>query len=245
MSTRAHLFAGKRRLVAITLSVATLTAAVAVVAVMVLGAKTALGSGTGGAAECFGGTGGTQPTCTFKEGTAFVDFGNVSSDGCIFTDAQVSLYSNLTVPGRAATKNVGIMLSRFDYCGSGSYVQATDFDPNTGESTFTGSFQIASNLSTATVNGTATMYDLVSGVQVFTTTVNLTLTGYGSASNYSDNQHFQAPGYVENDRFTGASRSAEVSGVFTDQSGNNMMPMPTTYGTLLNASGGTVVIIRQ
>ena len=246
MFTRAHLFAGKRRLIAILLSTATLTAAIAVVAVMTLGTRTALGSGTGGgAAECFGGATGSQPTCTFKDGTAFADFGNVSEDGCIFTDAQISLYNNLTVPGRVATHNVGLIISQYDYCGSSAGVQATDFDPNIGQSTFIGTFQIASDLSTATVNGTAAMYDSISGTQVFTTTINVTFTGYGPISKYSDNQHFQAPGYVENDRFTGTSCTAEVSGTFTDPSGNNLLAVPATNGTLLNASGGTVTIIRQ
>ena len=245
MSIRAHFFTGRRRLIAIGLSVATLIATVVVVAVMALGARTALGSGTGGGAACYGATG-TQPTCTFKDGTAFIDFGSVSSDGCIFTDAQVSLYDNLTVPGRSVTHNAGIVISEYNYCDDGmGGVQATDFDPVAGESTFNGSFQIASDLSTATVNGTAAMYDLISGAQVFTTTINITFTGYGPISKYSDNQHFQTPGYVENDRYTGTSRTAVVSGVFTDSGGNNMLSEPTTSGVLLNASGGTVMKYRQ
>lgn len=245
MFTRAHLFAGKRRLIAILLSAATLTAALAVVVVMTLGTRTALGSGTGGGgADCYGNTG-SQPTCKFTGGTAFADFGSVSEDGCTFTDAQISLYDNLTVPGRVATHNVGLIISQYDYCGSSDGMQATDFDPNLGQSTFTGTFQIASDLSTATVNGTAAMYDLISGTQVFTTTINVTFTGYGPISKYSDNQHFQTAGYVENDRYTGTSRTAEISGTFTDQNGNNLLAAPTTNGTLLNASGGTVIIIRQ
>jgi len=244
MPTSAFRFSGKRRPLAIGLSVVTLTAVIVVVAVMVLGTRTALGSGTGGGAECFGNTG-TQPVCSFKDGTAFVDYNTVSSDGCTFTDAQVSLYNNLTVPGRAATHNVSIILSTFDYCGGGSQVDVSDVDPSTGLLTFTGDFQISSDLSTATVTGTADMYDSNSGTQVFTTSVNLTFNGYGPTFKSSDSQHFQAPGYVMNTHFRGTNRSAEVSGTFTDQDGINVAAEPTTNGTLLNSSGGTVQIFKN
>src|SRR5512146_1888897 len=112
MSLRAMRLSGKRRLVAIGLAAIALVAMVGGVAFMSFHTRTALGSGSGGGG-CISTTG---PACTFKDATAFVDFSSVSDDGCIFTDAQVSLYSNLTTPGHVAMQNVSVFLTKWDYC---------------------------------------------------------------------------------------------------------------------------------
>ena len=240
MSLRAMRLSGRRRLVAIGLAAVTLVAVVGGVVFMSFHTRTALGSGSGGG--CISTTG---PACTFKSGTAFVDFSSVSDDGCIFTDAQVSLYSSLTTPGHVATQNVSVFLTKWDYCNGVPLMEASDIDPNTGLSTFTGSFQMPSDLSTAAAHGTAAMYDWVSGTQLYTASLDLTFKGYGSTSKYRDSQHFQAPGFVMNSHFTGISRSAEVSGTFTDQDGNNVAAQPTTNASLVNSSGGTVQIFKS
>lgn len=242
MSSRARLFAGKRGLIAIGLSVAMLTAAIAVVAVLALGARPAYGSGSGGGG-CF--ATGPSPACTFQNNSASVDFSNVSSDGCIYTDAGVSVYDNLTTPGQNTTQTAFIYLSEWNYCTGVPLVEAGDFDPTTGLSTFTGTIQLASDLTTAKVTGAAPMYDWVSGTQLFTTSIDLTFNGYGPTSRFSDSQHFQAPGYVMNSHYSGTSRTAEASGAFTDQNDINLAAQPTTYGYLLNTSGGTVQLSRQ
>lgn len=240
MSSRANIFTSKRRLLAIGLSVATLTAAIVVVVVMTLGTRTALGSGSGGGG-CVSTTG---PACTYKDNNAFADFSSVSADGCIYTDAQISLFDSLTNPGRAATQTVFIYISKWDGCNNVDILEASNFDPNTWLSTFNGTVQLSSDLSTAKVTGTATMFDWVSNSQLFTTNINLTLKGFGAISRYSDGQHFHAPGFVMNSHSTGTSRPAMATGTFTDNTGANIASLGG-FAELSNSSGGTVQIFRQ
>jgi hypothetical protein len=241
MHARANFFSGKRRLIAIGVSVATLIAAVAVVAVMALGTRTALGSGSGGGG-CVSTTG---PACTFKDSNAYVYFSDVSSDGCIYTSAQVSLFDSLTAPGRVATQSVTIYISKWDGCNNVSLMEASNFDPNTWMPTFTGSIQLSSDLTIAKVTGTAPMYDWISNSPSFTTTLDLTLKGYGPTSRYSDSQHYQAPGFIMNNHSTGTTRSAMASGTFTDDAGNNLAMSSSIFADMNNSSGGTVQIFKQ
>ena len=243
MSIRAHFFTGRRRLIAIGLSVATLIATVVVVAVMALGARTALGSGTGGG-TCIS-TSRAAPVCTFKNSAAWAGFGDVSSDGCIVTDAQISLFDNLSAPGRNATQSVGLYISKWNNCDDGGGTQllyVSNYDPNTGQAAFTGSVQLSSDMSSATVNGTAAMYGDDPTSPLYMATINLTFKGYGSTFNIVNNQRLQSPGYVENIHYTGKSRTAEVSGDLTDPDGTNIAALPTTDAGLGNTSGGTVQI---
>jgi hypothetical protein len=218
-----------------------LVAVLAVVGVMAFNARTAHGSGTGGGG-CFNTSG---PACTFKGNSSFNDFGTVSSDGCIFTDAQVSFFDSLTRPGNVATQSVFVSISKWDSCNGIQLEYASNFDPNSGASTFNGTVQFGANLSSDTVNGTAPMYDGNTGNLVFTTTINLIAKGYGSTSKFSDSSHFHAPGFVMNAHFTGTSRSSATSGTFTDDAGNNIAATPSLSSELENSIGGTVQIFRQ
>jgi hypothetical protein len=241
MSTRGPRFSGKRRLTAIALSVTGLLAVLAVVGVLVLNTRTAHGSGTGGGG-CFNVSG---PACTFKGNSSFNDFGTVSTDGCIFTQSQVSFFDSLSRPGNVATQSVFLQVSKWDSCNGVPLEEASNFDPNSGASIFNGTVQFGSNLSTGTVSGTAPMYDEFTGNLLFTTTVNLTVKGYGPSSKFSDSSHYHAPGFVMNSHFTGTSRSAEASSTFTDEAGNNLVSSPSLYSELDNSTGGTVQIFRH
>lgn len=241
MPTRGPRFSGKRRLTAIALSVTGLVAVLAVVGVLVLNTRTAHGSGTGGGG-CFNVSG---PACTFKGNTSFNDFGTVSTDGCIFTDSQVAFFDSLTRPGNVATQSVFVSISKWDSCNGVPLEEVSNFDPNSGASTFNGTVQFGSNLSSASVNGTAPMYDQFTGNLLFTTTVNITVKAYGPSSSFSASSHYHAPGFVMNSHFTGTSRPAEASGTFTDQAGNNLAALPSLYSELDNSTGGTVQIFRQ
>lgn len=241
MSVRGVSLASKRRLLAIGLTVTGLVAVIAVGAVVMLHPGTAHGSGVGGGG-CFPTSG---PACSFKGNSAFTNFNGVSDDGCIYTQAQVAVFESLTHPGNTSTQTVFIYYSKWDACNGVPLVEAFNADPNTGASTFNGSIQFGTNLSTATVNGTALMYDQVTGAPLFTTTINLTLKAYGPSTKSSDSQHFHAPGYVMNSHFSGTSRSAEVSGTFTDDAGNNLAAQPSLYAELENSSGGTVQLFKQ
>src|SRR5690242_2163212 len=238
MSDRRSRFLGKWRLTTIAMGITGFVAVLALGGVLAFYVTTAHGSGTGGG----GCVSTTDPACTFKGNATYATFQSVSDDGCIFTQAQVSAYDNLTRPGHNASKTAAIYISTWDNCNGVPLSEATSFDPNTGASSFTGTIEFGSNLASATINGTASMYDPYSGSVLYTTTVNLTITGYGPSSKYSDSQHSHSPGFIMNTHFTGTSRSAEVSGTFTDNAGNNMAALPGLYAELQYSQGGTVQI---
>jgi hypothetical protein len=243
MFKHAFSWSGKRRLVAVGLAALGLTAVIAIMAVMFLGlnTRTAFGSGSGGGG-CYATTG---PVCTFKGNQAVADFGSVSADGCIYTDTYVSPYENLTSPNRVASQTVYVSMSQWDNC-TGQLLWGMDnFDPNSYMPTFTGTAQFGTALSSATVNGTAPMYDYFTGALVFTTTVNVTLKGYGPTSTNMNVSQYRSPGFVMSMHSTGASRAAEASGVITDQSGNNLATPASLNSSLSDDTGGTVQLFHS
>lgn len=241
MFTRTPGLSGKRRLVAIGLSALGLAALIAVLTVtfVALNARTAFGSGSGGGG-CISTSG---PKCTFKGNQAFADFGSVGADGCTFTDANVQVFDSVSKPGGATSQQVMVFISVTD-CTGVQIDSASNFDPNTGLPSFTGTFSFGSKLSSATVNGAAQMFDYVTGTS-FTTTINVTWKGYGPTSAFMDANSFRMPGFFTKSRFTGDSRAAEATGTLTDASNNNLASIPTLYANLNNDSGGTLQVIKQ
>ncbi len=230
---------GKRGLVASGLATVALVAVVALLAVTLLpsNGRTAHASGTGG---CFPTTG---PSCTFKNHSAFADFGSVSSNGCIFTDASLQPFESLTRPGNTTSQSVFVFISKFDACNQVQLEAASNIDPNTGVENFTGNIQFGTGLSTATVNGTASMFDFISNT-TFTTTINVTWQGFGPTTTSIDNMHVRAPSFIFNSHFHGTSRAAEALGTLTDKTGTNLATPPTLNADLANASSGTVQITK-
>jgi hypothetical protein len=253
MSMRMISLRGKRRWVAGLLALAGVTAAVAVLATAFLSAHSRIAFGSSsGPGGCFSTAG---PVCTFKDKSAFVDFGSVSGSssvnsssggggggGCIFTDASIQPMQNLSRPGHSASQAVFVSISEFDACTGMELVGVSNFDPNTGAPDFTGAIQFGPDLSTAVVNGTAPMFDFITGAQVFTTTINVTWQGFGPTATSIESFHIRAPGFILHSRFNGTSRAAEASGTFTDGTGANLASSPTPDASLQNASGGTVQI---
>lgn len=239
----------RRRLIAAGLAVAVAAAAVAVLAAVSLNTRTAAGAGGGGG--CFGTTT-TAPVCTFKNHAAFADFSGVvqaaplaggggGGGGCIATDSFVQAFESLTSPGRISTTNVFVSINSFNFCTGQQLECAGNFDPNTGASLFTGTVQFGLDLTTASVNGTAPMFDPCTGAS-FTSTINLSWQAFGPTSSFIDSNHFRAPGFLVNSHFMGVSREAVSSGVFTDESGANPASTPTTNADVENDSGGSVAL---
>ncbi|HEX9036262.1 MAG TPA: hypothetical protein VF808_04665 [Ktedonobacterales bacterium] len=242
MLNRASGWSGKRRLVTAGLSSLGLIALVAVlaVAVLALNTRTAFGSGTGGGG-CFSTTG---PTCTFKGMSANIDFSTLSPDGCVVTDAFAGPFQNLTAPGHVATQAVMLDVSQYNICTGTLIYGMSNFDPNTQMPVFNGTFQADQKLSSATLNGTAPMYDFNTGALVYTVSVNLTWKGYGPTSSFMDINSFRGPGFFVKNHFRGESRNATTDGTFTDPSGANLA-FPTPYGFLSNSSGGTTQLSHK
>lgn len=203
---------------------------------------TAHGSGTGGGGGCFSTTG---PVCVLHSNQADADFGVVDFPACVGTDASVTAFASLSVPGRAASQMVFVSVVTFNPCTGDLIAGASNIDPATGLPQFSGVAQFGSKLTTASLSGTAPMFDLMTGAQVFTSTVNLTWQGFGSSSTFIDSSHVRAAGFTLNEYFHGVSRNAEASGTLTDGTGANAAVSPTTNADLNNATSGTVQLIHS
>lgn len=230
------------------------TVLVLVTGVLLATSRSTHASSSGGGGVCFSTSG---PVCTFKNNDAFAGFGSVSSNsssssssggggggggGCgIFTDANIQPFESLSRPGNTTSQSAMVFISKFDSCNGIQLEAASNFDPTTGAPDFTGTIQFGTGLSTATVNGTAPMFDYVTGTQ-FTTTINVSWQGFGPTTLRIDNSHFRVPNFIVNSHFDGTSRAAEASGILTDQTGTNLATLPSLYAELDNARGGTVQI---
>jgi hypothetical protein len=243
MSSRRFSLAGSRQLVLGGLGFVGLVAVVAVllVAVSPFGARVAHGGGTGGGG-CVSTSG---PACHFSGNDAFAVFASVSSDNCIFTEAFIQPMASLTRPGGVTSQAVTVAIDKFDACQGIDLGSANNVDPTTFVPDFTGTIQFDGKLSTATVTGTAPMFDAFTGAQLFTTTVNVTWKGYGSTTQSVDSSHFHGFGFISNTHFTGQSRQAEASGALTDATGTNLASPPTLGADLDDATSGTVFISKS
>jgi hypothetical protein len=260
MFARTSRWSGKRRLTVVTLSsvgVAALVGALGVAA-LALNARTAFGSSSGGGG-CFSTSG---PVCTYQNHQAYADFGSVSADGCLFTDAFVEAFDDLTSPGHAAGQSVYVNINAWNYCatgttgasgfsscgpgcGGGLVYSVSDADPVTGMPSFTGTVQLGPQLSSAAVTGTATMFDNFTGAQAFTSTIDVAWNGYGPTSTFFDSSHYRAPGFLMITHSTGTSSGAEASGTITGQSGTNLATPATLNAFLFDVSGGQLQLSRS
>jgi hypothetical protein len=210
------------------------------VAVSPFGARVAHGSGSGGGG-CISTTG---PVCHFTSTNAFADFDSISSDGCSFTFASVQPFDSLTRPSNTTSQAVFVTINKFDNC-QGTFENVSNFDPSTGLSDFTGTIQFGTKLSTASVVGTAPMFDSNTGALLFTTTINVTWHGFGATTMFVTNSHSRSPGFIFNTHFNGSSRMAEASGTLTDETGANLATPATLNAELNDSSSGTVQIIKS
>jgi hypothetical protein len=243
MSLRTNVPLGRRRLVAAGLSVATGTAVVAglvIAAVLLFHAKPALGSGTGPGGGCVASP---QPVCTFHGNNATADFGSVSSDGCIFTEGFIQAAESVTRPQKTNAQTVFVFMSSFDSCNNVQLEAASNTDPNTGTPNFTGTIHFGTKLASATVSGTAMLFDFVSNTTL-TATINLTWEGFGATTPSVDSSHFHGFGFLINSHFNGNSRAAEASGTLSDGT-TNFAAAPTLSAELDDAKSGTVQIFKS
>ena len=232
---------GTRRVLASAVAVAMLAAVMAVLgaAALVLNTRTAAGAGGGG---CFTTPG---PVCTFKNHVAGAAFVTVSADGCIFTEALVTSFENLTSPGHIATKDVFVAMAKFDVCNKIVLQSASNVDPATGNPVFTGTLEFGSNLDSAAASGSAPMFDDFTGVQLFTTSINLAWQGLGPTSTFIDGMHQRTPGFLLNTHSMGTSRQAKASGLVTDAAGTNLAGLPTLNASLEDDTSGFVALSRS
>lgn len=199
------------------------------------------GSGSGGGG-CFATSG---PACAFTGHNAYSDFESISQDGCTYTDAGTSIFDNFTNPGKTSTQSVQVYIYIFNQCTGQVVESASNFDPSTYTSDFTGTLTFSRDLSSASVNGTAPLYDNFSGALLGNATIALTWKGYGPTFTFSNTNHYRGAGFLWNSHSTGSNRSAEVAGSLIDQTGTNYAAAPSLNGDLSNSQGGTVQLSRS
>lgn len=203
-------------------------------------AGTAHGNGAGGG--CFSTAG---PVCTLQSHQADADFGSVDVANCVGTDASITAFESLTSPGHAAAQMVFVSIVTFNPCTGNLISGASNIDPSSGQPIFTGSAQFGSKLTSASVAGTAPMFDQSTAVQVFTATINVTWQGFGPSTTFIDSSHQRGAGFTMNERFHGVNRQALAAGTLTDASGTNLAATPTIAADLSNATSGTVQLIHS
>ncbi len=231
----------RTRRLAVGITTAIMLAAVVLAAFVATGGRTALGAG-GGGGPCPPAPG---PGCTFKSINAFADFGTVSADGCMFTDASVQSFEALSSPGHSALTIVFVSISTFDNC-TGTFQTYVNFDPtSSGFPIFNGTALFGTKLDTASVNGSAPMFDINTGLQAFTSNVSVVWTGFGPTTTFIDSFHVRTTGFLFNAHSNSTSRGAEATGTITDIAGNNDASVPTLNAELQNATQGSVSISKS
>lgn len=162
-----------------------------------------------------------------------------SFEGCVETSASVTATSNRikTVGRPETTPSAFVSLFQFDNCSFTTLLSAfgfADLPP--------GAFEVKSNLISATLNTSIDVFDSVSNT-TFPVDLSLSWTGTGALSVSRSHSIFRAPGFRENFMFTGASRSATVSGSVTALV-TNFSPNPAVFADLESVKQGDLQVFH-
>src|SRR5690348_3898933 len=131
------------------------------------GARTARADGPGGLCQASG------PTCTTVNHDAFVDFEGLAADGCTFVDASIQALQVTTMPGHETATFVFVIFSEFDNCTGTFIASASNQDPSTGLTVFNGSAQFSTPVGSASVTGTAPMFDTFGNPSTWAATIDI------------------------------------------------------------------------
>ena len=220
--------------------VALLVAGLMLGAAGVAGLRTAFADGPGSLCQPNG------PACTTRSNDAFVDFEGLAADGCTFVDASVQTLQITTMPGNETATYVFVIFSEFDTCTGTFIASASNQDPSTGLPVFNGSAQFSTPVGTASVTGTAPMFDTFGNPSTWASTIDITWQGYGPTTTSTDIFHAGQPGvFFTLSHNHATTQNAAATGVFTDEAGNNLAAVPTLDALVAQATGGSVVIVKS
>ena len=171
----------------------------------------------------------------FKGLNAGASFDSVA--GCVETQALIEGFSNRikTVGRPGTTPSAFVSLFQFDNCSFTTLLSAsgfTDLPP--------GAFQITKKLTTATLNTSIDVFDVVSN-STFPVDISVSWTGTGTVTVSLSHNIFTAPGFRENFMSTGASRAATASGSVTAL-GTNFSPSPAVPADLEDLKVGDLTV---
>jgi hypothetical protein len=164
-----------------------------------------------------------------------------STEGCVVTDVGVFAVDGRvkTGPGRPAVESTAsVFISQFDFCTQTQLLAADGFAVLAP-----GEFQIAADLTSATLTATIEVFDFVSGTS-FPVDVNVSWSGSGDTFREKQHFHFTAPGFKANFRMDGTFREATAAGTVTDGT-TNFTPEPAVFAQLGSVKQGEVVIIHE
>jgi hypothetical protein len=186
-----------------------------------------------------GGADTTAARFSVKGDTAVAEFQTINpTNTCIhyFVSVVAADLMQRTSPG-GPTPNVGTVLV------------ATLQDDCLGVTLFVGSgqaaqqsFQVAHNLSTATLTTTVSLLDVITGLS-YTFDVDLTWTALGPPAPHHDTETFQdkEAGILIQTQLRGTQVDAQATGTVVGL-GQNFTPQPSSSAELLAQNDGTVVI---
>jgi hypothetical protein len=172
----------------------------------------------------------------FKGHSVSAFFFNIDPSGCINTGGSVFVSENIThnPPGPGSSSaDVLIDLFQFDFCTDTPLLSASSIAPAENLD-----FQVAGNLTSATVHATVPMYDNVSD-STFEVTVDLTWTSTSSLGHQSSHVKTNFQGCHVNLKNNSAFRFAEASGTVSDGT-TNFTPAPSSEATIFFAKGGQI-----
>jgi len=172
---------------------------------------------------------------SYRGGSASANFVSIDPTGCITTEiwAGGSDSRERYSAGRfEPVSQVGVNISRIDWCNSVELMRAT-WDNN-----FTGSLQISNALQDARLQGSTELYDSIQGIY-FTVDVDLTWTGEGPLSGRRDRLFADFPNDRSMSKEIGRSRSAQASGAILYECAN-LLTGPSQSGSLFFGQGMTL-----
>ncbi len=177
------------------------------------------------------------PTSHFKFTGLSANAAFDSTEGCVETFVSVFATTNRTrtVGPPEAMPNASVFISQFDFCSFTTLVSAFG-----SVNLSRGAFQIKRTLTSATLNTSIDVFDVVSNT-TFPVDISLSWTGTGGLFVSRSHNVFTAPGFREISTFTGASRSATASGSVT-AFGSNFAPNPAVFAELDLAKSGDLTI---
>jgi len=172
----------------------------------------------------------------FKGHSASAFFSSIDPSGCINTGGSVFAFENIThsLPGPGSSSaDILIDLFQFDFCTDTLLLSASNIAPAENVD-----FQVAGNLTSATVHAIVPVYDNVSET-TFNVTVDLTWTSTSSLGHQSSHYKVNFQGCHVNLKNNSAFRFAEASGSVSDGT-MNFTPSPSTEATIFFAKGGQI-----
>jgi len=172
----------------------------------------------------------------YKVQTATAFFSSTDPSGCIVTSVSISTEELFPSPPETASGTwIGYEISRRDVC------TETVLLDTEGSTTIAGSdFQVSSNLDTATLNTTLSVYDYVNET-AFDVSINLTWTGTGRLTHQNYTFHHNTPDCHFNGHFNGPFRAAVASGTVSDGT-TNFTREPSVEAAIGSSNSGSVSV---